>query len=188
MSTNKGHSVFLTGLILMLIAGSAALLLALVYKGTAERIESNALEKEKNGLKYIFPDSEDFVLKRTDPEKIYEVIYRGRTDGYVLSSRGKGYGGEIVLLVGITRQGTVQGIRVLSARETPGLGDKISEIRKGDDYPWFQAQYTGRTSDTILLGPDNIIAISGATISSRAVTEAVQKAFTDLDSWLNPVE
>ena len=84
-----------------------------------------------------------------------------------------GFGGRIELIVGLLRDGTITGYKVLSQKETPGLGTKIAE----ED---FAGQFVGLNSylDDISLtrSGGSIDAVTGATISSKAVIDAVGKA------------
>ena len=69
----------------------------------------------------------------------------------------------------------ITGIKVASQQETPGLGTRIEELRRGEKEPWFQSQFRGKGAEAAIKlvrggGPDGIEAITGATISSRAVT------------------
>ncbi|MBQ2617784.1 MAG: FMN-binding protein, partial [Synergistaceae bacterium] len=87
----------------------------------------------------------------------------------------KGYGGQIGFVVGITKDGTVKAINILNHSETPGLGAKSTE-------PEFYGQFADKSSLPLKVvkggasNPDEIAAISGATITSNAVTDGVNGA------------
>jgi electron transport complex protein RnfG len=90
----------------------------------------------------------------------------------------QGYGGPIRLLVGINRDGTITGVRVVEQRETPGIGDRIL-AEKSD---WLQI-FTGRSRDDpqasrwqVRSAGGAFDAIAGATVSSRAVIRQVRRA------------
>ncbi|MDD5556807.1 MAG: FMN-binding protein [bacterium] len=125
----------------------------------------------------------------------------GRIAGYALPAERQGYQSPIRVLVGIATDGTVTGVRVLSQAETPGLGARIEETEAGESLwarigllfggrgggdapsprPWFLEQYAGLRADEIVLrGPaesgKGIHAVTGATITSRALTDAVRDA------------
>ena len=87
--------------------------------------------------------------------------------GYCLGCSAKGYKGAIALTVAFDAQGNLLGVRIGSHGETASLGARISE-------EWFYSQYTGKTLPVEL--KTDIEAITGATISSRAVTDAVNEA------------
>ena len=99
----------------------------------------------------------------------------GSSLGVVVESTStEGYGGNIQITVGITADGTVSGISILSISETAGLGMKATE-------PAFYGQYEGKQAEKFAVSKDGgegepIDAISGATITSRAVTAAVNVA------------
>ena len=86
----------------------------------------------------------------------------------------EGYGGDIQITVGVTKDGTVSGVSILSISETAGLGMRATEAK-------FQKQYVGKNTDKFYVSKDGgegepIDAISGATITSRAFTGAVNTA------------
>lgn len=123
----------------------------------------------------------------------------GAVAGYALSAEKQGYRSVLKALVGIDAAGEIQGVRVIGQDETPGLGTKIEEVaaqgtlwgriaelfgkgrRKDPEAaePWFQEQYKGLAPGEVKLlraGQDGkgIHAITGATITSRALTDAVR--------------
>ena len=95
--------------------------------------------------------------------------------GYVVTATDKdGFGGSIQVTVGIQSDGTVNGISILSINETAGLGMKATE-------PAFYGQYEGKQTEKFVVSKDGgdgepIDALSGATITSRSVTGAVNAA------------
>ena len=97
--------------------------------------------------------------------------------GYIASTAGKGYSCFIQMLVSIDTGLKVKEIKILHHGETPGLGDQVEEKS-------FLNQFTGKTLNQIVLvkteTKENIQAISGATISSRAVTNGVKDAVQTL--------
>ena len=103
------------------------------------------------------------------------LIARDSSDtklGYVLNvTTSQGYGGDIKFSIGITNDGTVNGISILSISETAGLGMRAEDVLKpqyaGKNVPEFTVVKTGAANDS------EIDAISGATITSKAVTGAV---------------
>ncbi len=124
----------------------------------------------------------------------------GAVAGYALAAERQGYQSLLKVLVGIDPAGTIQGIKVLEQAETPGLGARVDEVEaRGTLWgriagmfrgtvaaaeaepaqPWFQAQYKGLTPGELKLlgaGQDGrgIHALTGATITSRACTDAVR--------------
>ncbi|MCD7826634.1 MAG: RnfABCDGE type electron transport complex subunit G [Clostridiaceae bacterium] len=110
--------------------------------------------------------------------EISEVLVADK-GGYVATVSGKGYGGAVKLAVAIDSDGSIIGIRVTDcSNETPGLGQNSSKGQDSEEdlKDSFIGQYLGRnTSDEVSVDKDggDIEAISGATITSRAVTRAV---------------
>ena len=96
-------------------------------------------------------------------------------EGYVITTTDKdGFGGNIQITVGIKKDGTINGVSILSISETAGLGMKATE-------PSFYNQYVNKKADKFVVSKDGgdgeqIDALSGATITSRAVTGAVNTA------------
>jgi len=118
-----------------------------------------------NQLKGIFSDMQDYKTA----EGYYEIYHNEEVIGFAFTATGKGYGGDISILIGIDSNYQIKGISILSNTETPGLGTRITEIS-------FTDQFKGLGLEDISLSKDGgkIDAITGATISSRAVTNAVR--------------
>ena len=165
---------FILGIALKLLKISAvtALLLAGVNALTAPRIaENNELEK-KNAIAAIFPSSDDCQLTDISAdgvELVYLVLKDGDLLGYAASVSTMGFGGEIELMVGVTAEGTVRGIKVVSHSETPGLGSRV-------DDEGYLSQYAG-LGGNLSIGSD-VDAITGSTISSKAVLRGVNAALS----------
>lgn len=179
-------------LILTAITLVSGLLLGFVYDITEQPIK-NAQEKAKQeAYKSVLSDAKefeayaDFDAKEAasalsdaglTSDSIDEVAAgkdgSGETIGYVITVTSKeGYGGDIQISVGILSDGTVKGIEMLSISETAGLGMKSAE-------PEFKNQFKDKKVEKFSYtksgeeGDDKINAISGATITTNAVTNAV---------------
>ena len=89
-------------------------------------------------------------------------------------------------MVGVDREMKITGIKIAFQQETPGLGTRIEEVRKGDSAPWFQEQFRGKTLESLEVvraaDPERIEAITGATISSQAVANSVREAVEKLQN------
>src|SRR5690606_18328821 len=108
--------------------------------------------------------------------EIYAAKAGGNIIGYALQVAPKGYGGVVEVVVGVTADGNIQGIKVGNNSETPGLGKKA-------ETSGFQDQFGGKTWESPIDVIKNstpkgneVAAISGATFTSRAVTEGVNQA------------
>jgi electron transport complex, RnfABCDGE type, G subunit len=169
------------GLILFLISAVAAAALGFVNAVTKGPIEAASKLADTQTRKVILSDADDFKsLEISSPDKyplireIYQGSKGGDTCGYTFKTVPKGYGGTIEVLIGIDTQGTVTGVDIGNQNETPGLGTKAKDEK-------FKGQYTGKNAQLSVIKSgtpkdDEISAISGATISSRAVTSGVNEA------------
>ncbi len=118
-------------------------------------------------LEEMFPTMSEYTFEND----IYIIYADGAEIGYAFFTVGKGYKGDIDILVGLEDKTTIKGIIIILQEETPGLGARIAEIS-------FADKFTGLNIVDAVLSQDGgqIDAITGATISSRAVTEAVRTA------------
>ena len=181
-----GKDMFKLGLNLLIISAVAALLLALTNSVTASTIAQRNEQANAEARKLVLESAQDFEEVKdvkTDNSKGVEVseIYKakdasGNTVGYTLKVLPSGYGGTIELMVGIdSAKGQVSGINVVSNSETAGLGAKSTD-------PEFSDQYKGKPLEELSVlkngtpGDTEIKAISGATITSTAVTNGVDAA------------
>lgn len=176
-------------LILTLITVIAGFLLGVVYEVTKTPISQAQETAKKEAWQAVFSDvklgdfkAEDVDQKAADKAvkdmgvnaTIDEVCTAGDA-GYVITTTDKdGFGGNIQITVGIKKDGTINGVSILSISETAGLGMKATE-------PSFYNQYVNKQADEFVVSKDGgdgeqIDALSGATITSRAVTGAVNAA------------
>jgi len=160
-------------LVLLAITVIAAALLALVNEVTYERIAELAAEKLRSAMLAIQPEADDFVLQ---DGAVYETVSGfylaqkgGETIGYCVETTPNGFGGAMSVLVGLDLDGAITGVQLVDHSETAGVGTKTED-------PAFLAQYVGRSGTVTVGGADGIDAISGATISSKAVTAGVNAA------------
>ncbi len=164
------------GLILLIITAVSTGLLAFVNNLTAPVIEANNIKNQEEAKKEVLSSATEFIKITTE---VYEGKKDGETVGYTVNVSPKGYGGAIDMMVGINKDMTVSGIKILSMSETPGLGAKA-----GDED--FINQYKGKNKDLSLkksgAKENEINAISGATVTSTAVTNGVKEAFLKLES------
>jgi len=159
---NKFYPVIFLAVIVFI----AVVLLMYVNNITTAKILEQREAKIVDQLENIFPDMDRYELK----DEIYIVIKNNETIGYTFIAKGRGYGGEISTLVGIDKDLAIKQITVLSNTETPGLGTRITLAS-------FSDQFKGLKSMDVVLSRDGgkVDAITGATISSRAVTDSVKK-------------
>ena len=147
---------------------AAALLLLGSGMGLSKVAAANA-EKELNEmLATVLPGSTSFETEAYEGEDAaIQAVYKGE-NGFVIQTSAYGYAGDIVMLVGVSNEGTVTGLVVRDMSETYGLGANALTDTE------FLSQYLGTSGDAEV--GNNIDAITGATVSSKAVTRAVNAA------------
>lgn len=173
---------------LFVITAVAALCLAVVNRVTTPIIAENTAKAETLAQREVLPEATEF--KKTEfsakdtpnAEKnnvhidSVSIGFDGtNTVGYVINATsGAGYGGDIRVMVGINQDLKVTRVKILESSETAGLGAKASE-------PEFSEQYIGKSGTLGVTrasaqNENEISAISGATVTSRAVTSCVNAA------------
>ena len=179
----KNDSIAKLGIILFIITFCVALVLGFVNSITKDQIAYQAQLEIDNAIASIYPDSTETtelaVPAKKNKKRISSVYAAygadGELMGFAVASSPNGFGGAIDLMVGVLPDGTVKSVRVLSTNsETPGLGTRVTE----ED---FITQFDGNKAPIAVIknaqpGPSEIRAISGATISSTAVTTGVNLA------------
>ena len=191
-------------LTLSIICLVTASLLTGVYLLTRPKILEQKTRAEQEALKEVVPEAGYFEPVVKDNKVIYFRAYassdKKKTLGYAFKTEGRGYSGVIETMAGMDTKGEITGIKILAQNETPGLGAKISEVlakktlwqvikefftpgKKPAEIsaqPWFCAQFKGkRIKDLTVVKTateKNIQAITGATISSEALTDSVREA------------
>ena len=170
------------GLTLMVYAAIAGLLLGFIYTKTKPKIDEQARLEREMAIKEVMPKGavsfEEKTLSNGMTVTIgYSDEARTQPVGYAAMAYGGGFSSTIETMVGITLDFRVNAIKVISQSETPGLGTHTQ-----DD--WFQKQFAGRTTDDLLVDKDGgtVKAITGATISTRAVTNSIKELLRELKS------
>jgi len=186
------RQILLTGLVLFLFAAVGSGLVAFTYQQTRERIAAN--EKAvllRNLHQLIHPDEHDNdlladtleardpgLLGTPAPVTVYRAYREGRPVAVILTPVAPdGYNGTIRLLVGIRADGRLLGVRVLSHRETPGLGDQI-EVERSDWILGFSGKSLGSPPEkrwAVKKDGGAFDQFTGATITPRAVVKAVKR-------------
>jgi electron transport complex protein RnfG len=184
-------NVFKLGVILFVISAVAACCLAFTNYVTAGTIEKMDLETNKAARQEVLPTASDFEeipatelakigteIGLANPELLVEA-YRGMSGNAVVGYTVKtgpqsGYSGEVQVLTGISNDGRVQGVTILKHNETPGLGALATEPAFKDQYKDLTAAEKITVVKTSPAADSNSIqAITGATITSKAVTDGV---------------
>ncbi len=164
---------------LFLICTIVTLLLAVTNSVTAPEIAKLQVETENKTKVAVLSDANSFSEAKTVAFNNTDYTYYEGLDaeenivGYVFTTSAKGYGGDIITMVGIKADGTVAGVDFLSISETAGLGMNA-------DSDEFKNQFVGKNGEIgvnkTTSSDTEIQALTGATITSKAVTEAVNIA------------
>lgn len=171
---NRIVRMILTLTVLGLISGIA---LSMVSNYTDPLIEQNQQESLREAVFYVLQPTEEYEERTVDGKVVYESYNAsGELVGYAFTASGGGYQGTIELMVGVgTELEEIKGIQILASEETPGLGGKI----RGES---FKSQFRGLVAgqDIGLVKSEEpergeIQSITGATISSRAVVDIINK-------------
>ena len=177
--------------VLTLLSSVSGGLLAYIKNGTEDRIENQQLEFVKGpAIRSILagasndPITDRFTIDDNGVERsVFVGVFDGKARNIAFETYGKGYGGDVGVMVGInTDDESIVGVGVTTHAETPGMGAKAK------DDPVWATQFTGlATKDPIKVTQDggSVNAISGATITSRAVATATGNA-ADVYKRLKP--
>ncbi len=168
---------------LTLVAAISAGSLAWLDKITRPRIlEEQRLELQAGILEVLPGASRDAIFPVKDEENNV-ILYSGYKDagknhlvGYALPVVSRGYSSDIRSIVGIDSTfSNILAIKVLSQKETPGLGTRCQEIKSGESDPWFQRQFHDKVVEGLAVDKDGgtIQSITAATITSRAITDGI---------------
>ncbi len=178
----------LTG-VLLIVCVVAAGVLSATNAVTYEKIAEQIIKENDAARRIVLPDATEFVkIDEGDLDgvldkpnySIIEEIYSGKSQdkiiGYTVKTVPKGYGGTVEIIIGIDTEGNVKGIKMGENSETPGLGKNAAT-------PKFQEQFKGKNWDNgvsvIKNGTpkeDEVLSITGATVTSNAVTSGVNAA------------
>ncbi len=145
-------------------------------KAAQERLIAESIKKVAAGEFDNDPFAESLIIHNGRDQL---VLYPARKNGYVTSVivksfSNKGFGGRMDVLVSFLLDGTINGYNVFNHKETPGLGSKVNDKHFKDGIIGLNPR---RKSFSVKQDGGNIDAVTGATISSRAVVDAIQKAY-----------
>ncbi len=168
------------GLILLVITSIAAFVLGITNDVTQAIIQERLEQQNIESIKALLPDAAEFNRVEDATAAGILEVYEGSKDGtvvgYTVKTEQNGYGGTVVILIGMSIDGEIVGVKIGEHTETPGLGSKIADAS-------FVNQYVGKATTNEFAvtkdqpaGDADIQAISGATISSKAVTNGVNSA------------
>lgn len=181
MKNSKAKEIIVPAVSLFLICVVVTALLALTNAVTAPKIDALAAETQEASKKQVLSSAASFSdEKQIEKDGVSYTYYDGLASdgsvmGYVFVTSAKGYGGDISVMVGVLGDGTVAGVNILSINETAGLGMNAKNQS-------FLDQFLGKSGE-IGVAKNNpsdteIQALTGATITSRAMATAVNTALS----------
>ena len=159
---------------LLLICGIMAGALAAINSVTAPIIERLTWEKTQKAIEAVLPGGGEEIAIPAGAGETVSCIYKGE-NGYAVEVVPSGFGGGITMMVGIDFEGNILGISVVSHTETAGLGSVAGDkTSKGEA---FRGQFVGQSGQvSVTKDGGQIDAITGATITSRAVCDGINAA------------
>ncbi|MBA4289782.1 MAG: electron transport complex subunit RsxG [Pseudomonas sp.] len=192
------RSMLKNALVLGLFAIATVGSVAILQQATEERIAKAEREAQVRALSEILPQGSydnhlldnslelhDPLLGSKSPQTAYIALKDGQPSAIILRATAPdGYSGAIHLLIGIQANGQLAGVRVLSHKETPGLGDKI-ELAKSAWIRSFEGKSLTHPKDegwAVKKDRGEFDQFAGATITPRAVVKAVHKALQFFDA------
>ncbi len=169
----KQYGIFQIAINLAIACLISGVILAVTYFVTNPVAEQKKVEMNNKAMQTLVKNADSF--KKVEGKEGWYTANKGSDMlAYIVPIETKGYGGVIKLLAAITPEGKEIDFTILSHNETPGLGDNA-----GKDS--FRQQFNGKDSSKMIVvkdpsNKDNIQALTGATISSRAVTKGIKEA------------
>jgi len=184
------------GCILAVYATVACVMLAFVYSGTSKIIALRVEADQQAALKEIFPDADGFepVENVTSPDPSVSVINAyaakrgGTVAGMALKLSRASYSGAVVLLVGVSVDKRVTGVKIMEHSDTPGLGANAASPSYFVDRAngvTFYGQFAGKSVDDSFTVKGDVVAVTASTITSKAVTAAVKAAGLAAAQWFS---
>jgi len=165
-------------------------ILAGVYRVAQPLVERQAEKELKEAIFSVLPQATSYDEMKKGDLIIYQGLDdQGNLEGIAFVASGSGYQGKVRVMVGMNQELTyLQGMKVLESVETPGLGGKITS-------QWFQDQFKGLAAKPKIEyvkgrkieKPNEIQAITGATISTRAIVEMINQKATRVKETLGVV-
>lgn len=177
----KEFGIFKVAFNLAIACLVSGVIIGTTYYFTAPIAAQKSADMKQQSMKALISDADSF--KEIDgKEGWFEADKAGKVIGYVVPAESKGFSGTISMLVAVGVDGKVLKYDILSSNETPGLGDNASKEP-------FKSQFNGKTSDQLVVVKDpalkdNIQAMTGATITSKAVTKGIKEAVEEVTAYI----
>ena len=177
VDVKKEQSTFKVAINLIGACLISGVILGSVYFVTAPIAAEKSKMMTQQSMKALVTEADNFKAV-SGKDQWFTAEKDGKIIAYVVPGESKGYGGAIKMLVAVSSDGKVIDYSILTSNETPGLGSKAAEEP-------FKSQFKGKKADTLTVtkeasNTENIQALTGATISSKAVTLAVKNAVEEV--------
>ncbi len=176
MAKPTAKNVLVPAIILTVICIVISGLLALTNDITQEKIAEEARKESIAAMAVIYSETgigfQDLTATDKDGNEFSysKALLKGETIGYIFITSKNGYGGEVKVMTGINKDGSIKSVQILSvADETPGLGQNAKSEN-------FTKQFIGKQSEISKEKNKEINAITGATITTNAVIDDVNHA------------
>ena len=178
---NKKNSIFQIAMNLTVTCFVSGTIIAATYFITSPVAVKNAAELKTEAMRSLVTDAQKFNPVKNKKEW-FTAEKNGKIIAYVVPAESKGYGGAIKMLVSVSPQGKIIDFDILESKETPGLGDNASKEP-------FKGQFKGKKTGDLEVVKDktkvnNIQAMTGATISSKAVTKGIKEAVQQVTQFV----
>lgn len=175
---SKLKTIIVTTLALTLICAVFTAALAITNEITKDKIATVQKQAEMQAMKRLLPSDryENGTFNLGDAEYYTAMDAAGDIKGYIFTTSANGYGGAVKVMTAVSTNGTIVAIEVVDAAdETPGLGQNATKST-------FWEQFKGKSGELNVVksgaGESDIEALTGATITSNAVKDAVNKALS----------
>jgi electron transport complex protein RnfG len=176
---DDNSSIFKIGINLTIACLLSGAIIAGTYAVTAPVAAKERVVQKNKAMKELVTDAQEFkpIEGKTD---WYAAVKDGKVIAYVVPAESKGYGGAIKMVTAVSPEGSSLGYKILSHNETPGLGDNATQ-------PKFIKQFIGKKAEQLEVvkvpTDKNIQALTGATITSRAVTKGIKEAVEEVTEY-----
>ena len=179
------ESILKPTIVLLVICIVIAFALSLTNKVTAPKIAVLTEKQQQESMQQLM-DADSFAEKAEKDIAYYEAVKSEQTVGYVFLNETKGYGGTVSVMTAIDPDGTVHAVKILDVTsETPGLGQNSAKEN-------FYGQYAGKKDEITVVkfgaNEQQVNAVTGATITSKAVTTAVNEALKQFETVTGEVK
>ncbi|MCR5652191.1 MAG: FMN-binding protein [Ruminococcus sp.] len=175
MKNNTFKEIIMPIIVLTCICFVVTAALAYINLITAPVIKAADEKAAAEARAELLSEADSFTQLDTKglPGEVTEAYKADNGTGYVFMLTTKGYGGDIRLICGIKSNGSIEKTKTLSHSETSGIGSRVV-----DNDSKYKDQYVGKTADNV----DEVDAVSGATISSKAYKKAIDATFEAYDT------